>query len=164
MSDSRRGPDHALGDRITVTLHELVDALDAVADDLLRTRYAVTLSQYLFLAVLADLDRPDITEQARCLGVSKAAVSKRLPSFVAAGWVRTGTDPANARRVVLHLTDAGVRLVADAGRMLEAEFTAMAAHLTSVDLDALHRELTTLLAAFRPQPALPDPALPEKDR
>lgn len=148
MSDTVRGPDHPLGDRITVTLHELVDALDAYADRHLLGRFGVTFSQYLFLAVLADLeapDAPDITAQARCLGVSKAAVSKRLPSFVEAGWVRTGTDPANARRVVLHLTDTGTRIVAEAGAVLDTEFTAMAAELTDVDLDAVHRDLKKLL-------------------
>ena len=148
MSDPRRGPDHPLGDRITVTLHELVDALDAYADRHLLGRFGVTFSQYLFLAVLADLDAPDITAQARCLGVSKAAVSKRLPSFVDAGWVRTGTDPANARRVVLHLTDTGTRIVTEAGALLDTEFTAMAAELTTVDLDAVHRDLKTLLRSL----------------
>ncbi|NTW41305.1 MAG: winged helix-turn-helix transcriptional regulator, partial [Cellulomonadaceae bacterium] len=121
---------------------------DDVGDALLREQFGVTLSQYLFLAVLADLDAPDITEQARCLGVTKAAVSKRLPSFVQAGWVRTGTDPTHARRVVLHLTDTGTRLVADAGQVLDAEFTAMAARLTDIDLDALHQTLKTLLATL----------------
>ncbi|WP_448630324.1 MarR family winged helix-turn-helix transcriptional regulator [Cellulomonas soli] len=148
MSAPRRDPDHPLGDRITVTLHELVDALDDIGDALLREQFDVTLSQYLFLAVLADLDAPDITEQARCLGVTKAAVSKRLPSFVQAGWVRTGTDPTHARRVLLHLTDPGTRLVADAGQVLDAEFTAMAARLTDIDLDALHQALKTLLTTL----------------
>lgn len=149
VSTPPRGPDHPLGDRITVTLHELVDAMDADADAQLRAQFGVTFSQYLFLAVLSDLDRPDITAHARCLGVTKAAVSKRLPSFVAAGWVTTGTDPRNARRVVLELTESGTRLVAEAGQVLDDAFTATAARLTSLDLDALHRDLTTLLRTFQ---------------
>ncbi|WP_307858145.1 MarR family winged helix-turn-helix transcriptional regulator [Cellulomonas fulva] len=138
-----------LGDRLTVTLHHLVDVLDEYADGLLSREYGVSLSQYLFLAVLCDLDSPDITTLARCLRVSKAAVSKRVGSFVDAGWVRTSDDPGHGRRVVLHPTAAGTRLVATAGERLEAEFTAKFARVTHVDLAALHTDLKVVLATLQ---------------
>ncbi|GIG40071.1 MarR family winged helix-turn-helix transcriptional regulator [Cellulomonas phragmiteti] len=144
-----RPPDHPLGDRVTVTLHHLVDVLDEYADHLLRAEHGVTLSQYLFLAVLSDLDHPDVTTLARCLHVTKAAVSKRVGSFVAAGWVRTLSDPGHARRVVLELTPDGVALVRDAGRQLEEAFTSAFADVPQVDLTALHRDLTTVLVTMR---------------
>ncbi|UZN04515.1 MarR family winged helix-turn-helix transcriptional regulator [Cellulomonas sp. S1-8] len=144
-----RPADHPLGNRVTVTLHHLVDVLDEYADHLLRAGHGVTLSQYLFLAVLSDLDHPDVTTLARCLRVTKAAVSKRVGSFVDAGWIRTVSDPANARRVVLELTPAGATLVDVAGRQLEDEFTAAFAHVEQVDLGALHVDLTTVLSTMR---------------
>lgn len=143
-----RSPDHPLGSRVTVTLHHLVDVLDAHADRLLRDRYGVTLSQYVFLATLADLDEPDVTTLAHCLRVTKAAVSKRVGSFVTAGWVRTAGDPHHGRRVVLRLTPAGASLVDVAGRAVEDAFTSAFTHVTAVDLTALHRDLDTVLATL----------------
>ncbi|MBD7917583.1 winged helix-turn-helix transcriptional regulator [Cellulomonas sp. Sa3CUA2] len=141
--------DHPLGDRLTVTLHQLVGVVDEYADDLLRAEHGLTLSQYVFLATLSNLDHPDITTLARCLRVTKAAVSKRVGSFVDAGWVRTLGDPAHARRVVLDLTPAGRALVDVAGQRLEHEVTAAFAHVPQVDLTALHSDLTTVLEAMR---------------
>lgn len=152
-----RPADHPLGDRLTVTLHHLVDELDAYADDLLVREHGVTLSQYVFLAVLSDLDRPDLTSLARCLRVSKAAVSKRVGSFVRAGWVRTHDDPRNARRVLLELTPAGRTLVDVAGRRLEHEVTAALDGVAGVDVPRLHADLTTVLAAVRTTLATPAP-------
>lgn len=155
-TSSRDDPaDHPLGDRVTVTLHHLVDVLDEYADQLLVREYGVSLNQYLFLAVLSDLDSPDITTLARCLRVSKAAVSKRVGSFVDAGWVRTSDDPGHGRRVVLHLTAAGAELVAGAGTRLEDEFTAKFAKVTQVDVDALHSDLKAVLATLQEAAAGP---------
>lgn len=158
--DPTRPADHPLGDRLTVTLHHLVDVLDAYADDLLTREHGVTLNQYVFLAVLSDLDRPDVTALARCLRVSKAAVSKRVGSFVAAGWVSTRTDPHHARRVVLELTAAGRALVDVAGRRLEQDVTAAFADVADVDVPRLHTDLTTLLATLRTAFAARAPAPP----
>ncbi|MCR6689175.1 MarR family winged helix-turn-helix transcriptional regulator [Cellulomonas sp.] len=155
-----RAPDHPLGDRVTVTLHHLVDVLDEYADAVLVRDHGVSLNQYLFLAVLSDLDRPDITTLARCLRVTKAAVSKRVGSFVDAGWVTTSTDPAHARRVVLALTPAGADLVAVAGARLEDEFTNAFAQVTDVDLTALHTDLKTVLAVMQTALAERDPGSP----
>lgn len=149
-TSSRDDPrDHPLGDRVTVTLHHLVDVLDEHADRLLTQEYGVSLNQYLFLAVLSDLEAPDITTLARCLRVSKAAVSKRVGSFVDAGWVTSSDDPGHGRRVVLGLTPAGAALVAGAGERLESEFTAKFAQVTEVDLVALHTDLKTVLATLQ---------------
>ncbi|TFH72959.1 MarR family transcriptional regulator [Cellulomonas sp. HD19AZ1] len=152
--------DHPLGDRVTVTLHHLVDVLDEFADDVLNREHGVTFNQYLFLAVLCGLDRPDVTSLARCLRVSKAAVSKRVGSFVAAGWVRTHDDPRNARRVLLDLTPAGRTLVDTAGRRMEHEFTSLFADVTDVDLDRLHTDLTTVLTTLRTAAASRVPTSP----
>ena len=144
-----RPADHPLGDRITVTLHELVDVLDEYADHVLTHEYGVTFNQYLFLAGLSDLDRPDVTTLARCLRVTRAAVSKRVGSFVETGWVRTLADPAHGRRVLLELTPAGRDLVDRAGRDLERHFTSSVMDVPGVDVPALHTDLTTVLTAMR---------------
>ncbi|WP_394553172.1 MarR family winged helix-turn-helix transcriptional regulator [Agromyces sp. MMS24-JH15] len=152
MSDSPHDPATSpLGDRVTVTLHLLVDRLDAFADGHLRRRFGLTYSQFMVLAVLADIERPghpDLTELAECLRISKAAVSKRLPSFVTAGWVRTAPDPADGRRLVVALTDEGRELVLRATAELDDSFTELFDD-AEFDLGALHRDLGTLLALLR---------------
>ncbi|PZU40693.1 MAG: transcriptional regulator [Microbacterium sp.] len=114
-----------MAERITVTLHELVSALDTYADAVLQSRYGVTYNQFEFLVAVHEQAPTDITGLAHCLRVSKAAVSKRVPGLVAEGWITTGTDPSHARRVMLALTPRAERLVHDAGGALDAEFTAL---------------------------------------
>jgi DNA-binding MarR family transcriptional regulator len=114
-----------MADRTTVTLHELVAELDIYADAWLREHHGVGFNLFEFLAVLANTAPIEISGLARCLRVTKAAVSKRVPSLVADGWI-TAT-PAEGRRVMLALTPAGTRLVDIAGGELEAEFAAMLA-------------------------------------
>jgi DNA-binding MarR family transcriptional regulator len=112
-----------MADRLTVTLHELVAELDIYADAWLREHHGVGFNLFEFLAILADTAPIEISGLARCLRVTKAAVSKRVPSLVADGWI-TAT-PAEGRRVLLALTPAGTRLVDVAGGELEAQFAAM---------------------------------------
>src|SRR5690606_37539765 len=101
-------------------------------------------SQFIFMAdlVCADPERlPDVSEMARRLGVSKAAVSKRLHNFVAAGWIESQSDSTNARRVVLCPTPAGRSLVHRATEDLDRCFTDLFDDLDGIDLGALHSQL-----------------------
>ena len=136
-----------MADRITVTLHELVALLDAYAEDLLGREHGLTFGEFRYLATLAELDQPDVTELARCLTLTKAAVSKRLPHLEAAGWVQRRSDPDHGRRVVLGLTTAGAALVDRAGGHLEREFTDLLddARDTGLDVERLHAELRTIV-------------------
>lgn len=114
-----------MASRVTVTLHELVAELDIYADTVLRERFGVSFNLFEFLATLDELGPIDITGLARCLRVTKAAVSKRVPALVADGWIATGAG--GGRRIVLSLTPKAAALVEAAGGQLEAEFAAMLA-------------------------------------
>jgi len=114
-----------MASRVTVTLHELVAELDIYADAVLRERHGVSYNLFEFLATLAELGPIDITGLARCLRVTKAAVSKRVPGLVTEGWI--AADAGGGRRIVLSLTAKGAALVETAGGELEAEFTEMLA-------------------------------------
>jgi len=139
-----------MASRVTVTLHELVAELDLYADEVLRERHGVSYNLFEFLATLAELGPIDITGLARCLRVTKAAVSKRVPSLVAEGWI--ATEPGGGRRIVLSLTEKGAGLVQQAGGELEAEFTAMltdprldpAVSPGAIDAATLNSHLSTL--------------------
>lgn len=133
-----------MADRVTVTLHMLVSAMDTYADALLKGRFGVTYNLFEFLAKVSELDTPDVTTLARHLRNSKAAVSKRVPGLRADGWIETVSDPANARRVRIALTDKGADLVRDAGGVLDAEFTDLFADADLIDPAVLNSQLETL--------------------
>jgi len=134
-----------MAERITVTLHELIVGLDSYADAVLRSRYATTFSEFQYLATLAELGTVDITTLAECLLLTKAAVSKRVPALVDAGWIQTSRDPRNARRVLLSLTPRAVELVDRAGGELDRSFTEMVDDDPPIDAHGLHTALHTLL-------------------
>ncbi|MFT4157527.1 MAG: MarR family transcriptional regulator [Microbacterium sp.] len=139
-----------MADRITVTLHELVAELDLYADVWLRVRHGVSYNLFELLAALAERQPIDITRLAQCLGVTKAAVSKRIPAMVADGWITA--SPGGGRRVELGLTPRGAELVQKAGGELEREFTGIlsdprldpACTPGAVDPEAFHAHLRTL--------------------
>ena len=116
-----------MAERITVTLHELVAELDIYADAHLREHHGVSYNLFELLATLAETAPIDITGLARCLRVTKAAVSKRVPTRVADGWITA--DGGEGRRIVLGLTPRGADLVRIAGGELEAEFAGMLAEM-----------------------------------
>ncbi|HYP72961.1 MAG TPA: MarR family transcriptional regulator [Microbacterium sp.] len=138
-----------MSDRVTVTLHHLVARLDAFAEEYLQRHHGVSFATFSFVAVAADLGEADITTLARALGVSKAAVSKRVPALVADGWVQTRPDPDHGRRVLVSPTGRALLLMRDAGGALEVEFTDLLADprliAGGVDADDLNRQLNLLL-------------------
>lgn len=139
-----------MADRITVTLHELVSELDIYADARLREQHGVSFNLFELLATLAETAPVDITGLARCLRVTKAAVSKRVPALVADGWITA--EGGEGRRIVLGLTPRGADLVRVAGGELEAEFAGMLGELRTgsraagdgIDPDALNTHLARL--------------------
>jgi DNA-binding MarR family transcriptional regulator len=134
-----------LGDGLAVTLHQLVYRIDAYAEQLLREHHSVSYSHFHFLAVATTTERPDVTTLAECLGVSKAAVSKRLDALVRGGWITLGSDPANARRVLIDLTPQAHTLVADASAMLEREVAVVLSGLPPGEAQQLNQRLRALL-------------------
>lgn len=138
--------------RITVTLHELVAAMDGYADAYLQRHFAVSFNLFEFLNVLTEHAPIDITDLAKCLRVSKAAVSKRIPGLTADGWVTT--TPAGGRRIELTPTAAATDLVQRAGGELEREFaSAFSANSSKVDanavsIDVLNERLNDLTRIF----------------
>ncbi|MGP7959585.1 MarR family winged helix-turn-helix transcriptional regulator [Sanguibacter sp. A247] len=147
--------------RAVVALHRLVGVVDAASAALVRAHTPYDLATVTFLAVLADAQQPvspdgdpadawvaDLTTLAECLGVTRAAVSKRVPALVSQGLVRTSGDPHHARRIRVGLTAQGAALVDTATTLLE---TWLAVELAGrLDLDALHTVLTDALAALMP--------------
>ncbi len=152
--------------RLTFTLHRIVAVLDRHADRILRNAMDMTYSQFLFLVHLAEADGTSGATLADRLGVSRAAVSKRIPWFEQHGYVTTSEDPNHRGIRRVHLTRQGAERLAEAGTLLETAFRIPAEQSMSFDLDELHDHLRELLASL--EASLPNaqrgaPATPRKD-
>lgn len=140
-----------MSDKLSFTLHELVWELDHAADAITRERFGITGPQFVFLATLADVEPTDMTGLAECLGVTKAAVSKRAPRLIEAGWVTATPQPGPGRQTMLALTDSGRELTSEAGKDLEEELARVASLSQShgIDLAAINDQLNTLIGLLR---------------
>ena len=130
--------------RISFMLNSLVRVMNGQADALLRAEYSITYSQFVFLQVLSESGQLDITRLAQALGVSTAAVSKRIEWFADRALVRVDQDPTNAKRVLVSLTAQGADLAKKSGDFLERRFLNAVAAAPDVDFAALGDTLATL--------------------
>lgn len=127
--------------RITFTLNHLVGELNKRADRILRDEFGLTYSQFLFLLHLQVSGRVSSSALARNMGVSRAAVSKRVSWFTSRGLVDSGQAPSDQRVLTLAVTSRGKALAAQMSDLLEKRFRERFEGFTAVDLDELHRTL-----------------------
>ncbi len=138
--------------RVTFTLNRLVGELNTTADRVLRKDFGLTYSQFLFLVHLDSAGTVSSSVLAKNMGVSRAAVSKRIPWFTSRGLVRSGHTPSDNRVLTLSATSQGKRLVAEMSDHLEQRFREKFDSLEGVDLDELNRTLLCVLDHFQQQP------------
>lgn len=137
--------------RVTYTLNKAVAVINGRADAILRARFDMTYSQFVFLMRLGD-DQRSQAEMAALLDVSPAAVSKRVGWFVDRGLVTTSHNRGNARKVMLSLTARGRMQVRRAADELEAAFITAFEGIDGVDLDALNTTLATVITHLTDRP------------
>ncbi len=130
--------------RITFTLNELVYVLNSAADRHLRAKFDLTYSQFLFLVTLMGQNTPTPSLLAGCLGVSRAAVSQRLPWFQDRGLVEVSKVAGNGKSLSVALTRTGADLATQSADFLEQEFRVLFDNTASVDLDALDKTLSRI--------------------
>ena len=136
-----------MSQRLTAHLHELVLAMDRVADHLLSTRFGIDHNLFVFLNPLLD-GALDVTRMAERLNLTKAAVSKRVPRLEGEGWLETSTDPGHGRRVLVSLTPKGRDLIVEANALLAERFAAIMNNL-SIDSARLDADLQAMIPAVR---------------
>lgn len=127
--------------RITFTLNQLVGELNRQADRILRDEFDLTYSQFLFLVHLRSAGTVSSSVLARSLGVSRAAVSKRVSWFTSRGLVDSGQAPSDQRLLTLRITPRGAGLVDRMADVLEGRFRELFDGLGEVDLDDLNEIL-----------------------
>lgn len=127
--------------RITFTLNHLVSDLNKNADRILREEFGLTYSQFLFLLHLQSAGTVSSSVLAQNLGVSRAAVSKRVMWFTSRGFVDSGQARGDQRLVTLAITARGRKLVQQMSDVLEARFRERFDGLVTVDLQELNQTL-----------------------
>jgi DNA-binding MarR family transcriptional regulator len=115
--------------------------MNSLADNILRAKFNITYSQFLFLQRVEEAGEIDVTRLANSLGVTKGAVSKRLDWFVERKLVTTRQTPGNAKRLLVSLSTDGHTLSTSAGNHLEAKFLASLAESTDFDQNLMRAEL-----------------------
>ncbi|MDR9396004.1 MarR family winged helix-turn-helix transcriptional regulator [Pontimonas sp.] len=135
-------------DRVTFTLNHLVGEINRSADRILRERFGLTYSQFLFLVTLDSTGQVPSSVLAHELGVSRAAVSKRTSWFESRGLASSQPSAVDYRVVELSITAEGHRLAIQMGDTLEKQFRQRFVGLHGVDLDQLNRDLHALLSHF----------------
>jgi DNA-binding MarR family transcriptional regulator len=91
-------------------------------------------------------DKPTPSYLAECLGVSRAAVSQRLPWFQERNFVNVLKVPENEKNLALELTLKGELLASRSADFLEKEFRILFDQSASVDLEQLDKTLTQVKA------------------
>jgi DNA-binding MarR family transcriptional regulator len=136
-----------MSDELAVTLHEIVYAMDSVADEVLRKNFGVDVGLFVFLTPLANTTM-DITRLAESLHLTRAAVSKRVPVLERDGWLTTASDPNHGRRVLLSLTPKGAELIGAGTAILTRAFNTVVDAVNG-NGEALNSQLQVILTAIQ---------------
>ena len=91
------------------------------------------------------------TELADALSLSPAAMTKRLDNLEAGGLLRRSHDDADRRRVLISLTDAGLRVWGNTISLQDQVEKELLAALGPSEQDRLIRLLRRLVAAASPE-------------
>lgn len=100
---------------------------------------------YRLLAALDEVGPASQAELGRRCGIDRSDVVAVLNELAAKDLVRRSPDPADRRRNVITLTDAGRRELRRMGETLDRVQDTLLAPLSSAERDQLARLLTTLL-------------------
>jgi DNA-binding MarR family transcriptional regulator len=130
--------------RLFIGFRQLIDALHA---ELAREGHpdARPLHGFVFQAI--GRDGTTAVELARRLGVSKQAAGKTVDGLERLGYVERATDPADARRKLIRLTDRGVDMLARSARIFDELRAEWAAQIGPDRLRALEADLATVTGA-----------------
>jgi DNA-binding MarR family transcriptional regulator len=103
-------------------LHVLTIRADRAADRILHGEHGISYSRFLALYAVSEAGASSQRAVAERLGVSEPSVSRMVQVLAGEGWLMLEEPPAGGNRRSLRLTEAGVRIVAEYGQLLEQRF------------------------------------------
>ncbi|GIF47847.1 winged helix DNA-binding protein [Asanoa ferruginea] len=130
--------------RLFIGFRQLIDAVHA---ELAREGHPDVRPLHGFVFQAIGRDGTTAVELGRRLGVSKQAAGKTLDGLERLGYVERATDPADARRKLVRLTDRGVDMLARSARIFDELRAEWAAQIGPDRLRALEADLATVTGA-----------------
>lgn len=131
------------------TVKRLELAVRAGLDDVLRTSGVTTL-QYTALTVLERSGAVSAARLARDSFVTPQSMADMLRTLEERGFIRRETNPRNRRESLVHLTDAGRRLLGDFAAPVAALEGRMTRSLTARAVTRVHADLHDMWQALLP--------------
>ncbi|WP_344736879.1 MarR family winged helix-turn-helix transcriptional regulator [Microbacterium awajiense] len=104
-----------------------------------------------------------ITELGRSLSVSQQAMSKTVRELANLGYVDTGTDPGDARRRVVRLTDRGRASITTAREIRSQLEARLARSVDGREVDGARAVITALLAELGLGDRIAERSAPDPD-
>ena len=130
--------------RLFIGFRQLIDALHA---ELAREGHPDVRPLHGFVFQAIGRDGTTAIDLARRLGVSKQAAGKTLDGLERLGYVERATDPADARRKLVRLTDRGVDMLTRSARIFDELRAEWAERIGPERLRALEADLATVTGA-----------------
>jgi DNA-binding MarR family transcriptional regulator len=127
--------------RLLLGFRVLIDRLHA---ELARQGHPDVRPVHGFVLQAVGRDGTTAVELGRRLGVTKQAAAKHIDALERLGYLRRATDPDDARRKLLQLTDRGVDSLARSARIFDELRAEWAQTLGSERLTALEADLRTM--------------------
>lgn len=151
MSTERSGAEDS-GDVIAIarqiaTAYILLEALDRRTLSSLSP--ALTTAQYHALVALDQQPGQSLGDLATRLLCDKANASGLMDRLAALGLATRTRDPVDARRVMLRLTAAGEKVLAQGNEERRRALSAAVSHLARSDVELAARVLTDLIEALQ---------------
>ncbi|MFZ2513310.1 MAG: MarR family transcriptional regulator [Candidatus Saccharimonadales bacterium] len=130
---------------LSFRLHNLVYALDAVADRIITQNSPINFPQFLVLICIHQ--NPEATQKfvAQWLRITEATVSYTVNKLVKAGYLEVGRSAIDNRKNVLKLTPEGGILVGRLYGQLEQAIKPLFATMPARRLARLDRDIDALL-------------------
>jgi DNA-binding MarR family transcriptional regulator len=145
MTLSLRDP-HSLDELLNYRLLRLYAASTAPVTRLMEGRWGITRREWRFIALLASQGEMSPSALAERADLDRARTSKAITSLVDKQLVQRSLQPGNARRALVVLSPAGLRLYADVFPQVAAINARVLDVLDDATVQALDRALSALTA------------------
>ncbi len=116
--------------------------------EVLSRRHQLTLNEWRAMVVLANHPGVAASEIARLTGLDKMSVSRAVAGLARHGRLHKAPDPADARRTLLRLSDAGLALFGTIGRQAGAREKQLFGGVSALELQQLDAIADRLLESL----------------
>ncbi len=120
-STSATGPNRTTSDSVMIALRKIIQAIDMNSKKLVK-RVGLTGPQLVILQEISNLGEVTAGEVARAVSLSQATLTGILERMEKRGLLSRQRSEQDKRRVMVRITDRGVKVLDDAPPLMQEEF------------------------------------------